>query len=51
MPLDQSELGYVVDHSASIYLIDTNGELMGQFKHGISEKEIVSGVIYAYGKR
>jgi protein SCO1/2 len=46
--LSSSQLDYAIDHSASIYLIDTQGNLMGQFRHGTSVEDVAKGIIYAY---
>ncbi len=50
VPLSPSALGYVVDHSASIYLINQEGVLVGQFKHGSSKDDIVAGILYLHDK-
>lgn len=46
-----SELGYAIDHSASIYLIDSLGNLLGQFKHGAEVADLVQGVVYAHAQQ
>lgn len=46
--LSSSELGYAIDHSASVYLIDPLGNLLGQFRHGAEVADIAQGVVYAH---
>ena len=39
--LPDSELGYTIDHSAFIYLMDKNGEYYTHFSHNTEPEEIL----------
>jgi protein SCO1 len=39
-----SALGYTVDHSGFIYLMDQRGKYMAHFPHTISQKDLVQGI-------
>lgn len=43
-----SVIGYAIDHSAAVYLIDGKGKWLGQFKHLTSPQDIVDGIVYAH---
>jgi len=47
VPLD-SAIGYAIDHSAAVYLINGQGEWLGQFKHLTPPQDIVDGIVYAH---
>jgi len=47
VPID-SAIGYAIDHSAAIYLINAQGDWLGQFKHQTPVQDIVEGIIYAH---
>ncbi len=38
--LDDSAMGYAVDHSSRLYLIDRNGEFVGLLNHGVQPAEV-----------
>ena len=40
VPLDDSAIGYVVDHSGFIFLMNPQGEYVSHFPHNISESEL-----------
>jgi len=42
IPLENSALGYTVDHTSRIYVIDTQGQLITTLAHGTSVDEIVT---------
>jgi protein SCO1/2 len=41
IPLENSALGYTVDHTSRIYVIDTQGKLITTLAHGTSVDDIV----------
>lgn len=41
---DDSQMGYAVDHSADLYLIDRQGKLAITLQHGTSPKEILESL-------
>lgn len=45
-----SALGYLVDHSGFMYLMDPDGEYVAHFSHSASEKEIETGIVKAIGE-
>ncbi|WP_294947579.1 SCO family protein [Sulfurivirga sp.] len=45
VPVKESRVGYLVDHSAFAYVIDRNGRLVTQIPHGTPPKEIVRTLI------
>jgi protein SCO1/2 len=38
---EESEMGYVVDHTADLYVIDRKGKLQGSIRHGAPPTEIL----------
>jgi len=47
VPID-SAVGYAIDHSAAVYLINARGDWLGQFKHQTSVQDIIDGILYAH---
>lgn len=46
-PID-SAIGYAVDHSAAIYIIDRKGQWIGQFKHQTSVQDMIDGIHFVH---
>jgi protein SCO1/2 len=42
-------MGYVVDHSADLYVIDRDGKLQGSIRHGAPPREILQVLRRALG--
>ncbi|MFB9885059.1 SCO family protein [Balneatrix alpica] len=40
VPMQESALGYAVDHTSSLYVIDPAGKLVGTLQHGLSAEQI-----------
>lgn len=39
--VEESEMGYVVDHTADLYVVDREGKLQGSIRHGAPPSEIL----------
>jgi len=50
VPVKESHIGYLVDHSAFTYLIDPEGRLVGQLPHGTSPQAFRRAIIDLYEK-
>ena len=44
VPVEGSELGYVVDHSGFVYLMGPDGKYVSHFAHTIAEQAMVDGL-------
>ncbi len=50
VPLEDSAMGYVLDHSSVIYLIDRNGVLQYYTPHNTDPEEIKEDLLKLLGK-